>query len=343
MSRRSQRVYVNGSFSKKFGLDCGAPQGSCLGPLLFNVYASKLFDIVSRHLPDVQCYADDSQLYLSFSPNSSASQESAVNAMECCIREIRNWMRHDKLMLNADKTEFIIIGTRQQLAKINIEHITVGCNNITSSTSVRSLGAWFDERLSMTTHITKLYCAAFYHLHNIRRIRKYSSQDAAETLIHSFITSRVDYCNGLLHGLSAYQLQKLQKMQNAAARLIFMERKYCHITSLLQKLHWLPIKYRIQFKILLITFKAIQGLAPSYIVDLICVKPLNTRYSLRSTKGLLLEQAKCKTCVTLGDRAFKAVAPTLWNELPIHIRNRKSLNSFKNLLKTHLFKLSFLD
>ena len=80
-------------------------------------------------------------------------------------------MRHDKLMLNADKTEFIIIGTRQQLAKINIEHITVGCNNITPSTSVRNLGTWFDERLSMTTHITKLCCTGFYHLHNIRRIR----------------------------------------------------------------------------------------------------------------------------------------------------------------------------
>ena len=109
---RLQRVYVNRSLSKKFGLDCGVPQGSCLGPLLFNVYASKLFDIVSRHLPDVHCYVDDSQLYLSFSPNSSASQESVVNAMERCIREIRNLMHHDKLMLNADKTEFIIIGNK---------------------------------------------------------------------------------------------------------------------------------------------------------------------------------------------------------------------------------------
>ena len=163
----------------------------------------------------------------------------------------------------------------------------------------------------------------------------YLSQDAAETSIHSFITSRVDYCNGLLHGL--------RRVQNAAARLIFMERKYCHITPLLQKLHWLPIKYRIQFKILLITFKAIHGLTPSYIVDLICVKLLNTRFSRRSTKGLLLEHTKCKTYVTLGDRAFKVAAPTLWNKLPIHIRNSKSLNSFKNLLKTHLFKLSFLD
>ena len=136
---------------------------------------------------------------------------------------------------------------------------------------------------------------------------------------------------------------KLQRVQNATTRLIFVEHKYCHITPLLQKLHWLPIKYCIQFKILLITFKAVHGLAPSYISDLICVNLLNTRYSLRSTEGLLLEHPKCNSYVMLGDCAFKAAAPILWNKLPIHIRNSESLNSFKNLLKTHFFKLSFLD
>ena len=140
--------------------------------------------------------------------------------------------------------------------------------------------------------------------------------DTPQTLIHSFITSRVDYCHGLLHGLPAYQPQKLQRVQKAAARQIFLERKYCHITPLLQKLHWLPIKYRIQFKILLITFKAIHGLAPSYIVDLICVKPLNTRYSLRSTKGLLTGTPK--TFVRKFTHLNRHLRYCL-NELPIHI------------------------
>ena len=88
------------------------------------------------------------------------------------------------------------------------------------------------------------------------------SQDAAETLIHSFITSRVDYCNSLLYGVPAYQLDKLQRVQYAAAMLVFMEHKFCHITPLLLKLHWLPVKFRVNFKIPLITFKAIHGLAP---------------------------------------------------------------------------------
>lgn len=95
--------------------------------------------------------------------------------------------------------------------------------------------------------------AAFYHLHNIRRIRKYLSQDIVETLIHAFVTSRIDYCNSLLFGLPAFQISKIQRMQNAAARVIFMKSKYRHITPLLKELHWLPVTYRIQFKVILIT------------------------------------------------------------------------------------------
>ena len=102
------------------------------------------------------------------------------------------------------------------------------------------------------------------------------SQDAAETLIHSFIISRVDYCNSLLYGVPACQLDKLQRVQNAAARLFFMEHNFCHITPLLLKLHWLPVKFRVNFKILLITFKAIHGLAPSYIAELIMIKSSTT-------------------------------------------------------------------
>ena len=91
LSGRSQRIFVNGSVSNKFHLPCGVPQGSCLGPLLFNIYASKIFDI-NRHLPDVHCYADDTQLYLSFSPTNLANQQEAINAMESCIRDIKSWM-----------------------------------------------------------------------------------------------------------------------------------------------------------------------------------------------------------------------------------------------------------
>ncbi|CAB4035957.1 Hypothetical predicted protein, partial [Paramuricea clavata] len=106
-------------------LSCGVPQDSCLGPLLYVIYASKLFDIIEKHLPDAHCFADDSQPYLAFKPDSYMEQNKALAAMENCIRDIRSWMRNDRLLLNDDKTEFLIIGTKQQLTKVNISQIKI--------------------------------------------------------------------------------------------------------------------------------------------------------------------------------------------------------------------------
>ena len=121
-------------------------------------------------------------------------------------------------------------------------------------------------------HITKTCGAAFCHLPNIRRIRKYLSQDIAETLIHAFVHSRIDYCDSLLFGLPSVEISKIQRVRNAAAPVIFMKLKYCHITPLLKELHRLPVTYRIQFKVILITFKALYDMAPSYISSLVHVR-----------------------------------------------------------------------
>ena len=131
-------------------------------------------------------------------------------------------------------------------------------------------------------------------------------------------------------------------MQNAAARLIFLEPKYCHVRPLLYNLHWLPVKFRIDFKILLLTYKAINGLAPFYLQELISLKEA-CKYKLRSDcDGLLLNPVKFKTLTTLGDRSFAAAAPQLWNSLPYSIRSSPSVASFKKTLKTFLFQKAFL-
>ena len=119
-------------------------QGSCLGPLLFLIYVSKLFRVVEDQLPHVHCYADDTQIYLSFKPISNTSQEDAVRAMECCIEKIRRWLIHDRLLLTDDKTEFIIIGTRQQLNKLQAMNIKVGGSERKPSYQVKNLGSWLD-------------------------------------------------------------------------------------------------------------------------------------------------------------------------------------------------------
>ena len=135
------------------------------------------------------------------------------------------------------------------------------------------------------------------------------------------ITSRVDYCNSLLYGLPATQLNKIQRVLNAAARLVCRSPPYCHITPLMHNLLWLPVNLRVCFKVLLFVFKAIHGIAPSYISDLILVKP-NSSYNLRSSSaGILLAFPSRKTKRTLCDRSFSVAALTIWNKLPRELRD----------------------
>ena len=135
----------------------------------------------------------------------------AINAMQDCITDIRKWMLEVKLKLNDDKTEFIIIGTRQQLAKVSVDSLQIGNETITSSSEVKNLGSWFDTQLKMDSHIGKCCRTAFFHLFNIRRIRKFLSYDTAQILINAFVTSRLDYCNSLLYSLPDNQIYKLQE------------------------------------------------------------------------------------------------------------------------------------
>ncbi len=162
----------------------------------------------------------------------------------------------------------------------------------------------------------------------------------AEKLVHAFMTSRLDYCNALLGGCPASSINNLQRpiVQNAAARVLTRSRKYDHITPILQSLHWLPIKYRISYKILLLAYKALNGLAPAYLTSLL--SRYNPSRSLRSqNSGLLVVPRIAKS--TKGGRAFSYLAPKLWNSLPDNIRGSDTLSLFKSRLKTHLFSQAF--
>ena len=196
----------------------------------------------------------------------------------------------------------------------------------------------------MASHITKICASSFYYIYNIRRIRKYRSRQSSQILGHAFITSRLDYCNGLLYGLPDCLLNKLQRVQNTCARLIFRaEQKFCHVTPLIYELHWLPIKYRINFKKLLITFKILNFLAPTYLSSLNS-RRLPSKYNLRNfTNNLLLSYPRFKSKATLGDRSFTCAAPKLWNALPFDRRSASTVSIFKAKLKTHLFRHALLS
>ena len=231
--------------------------------------------------------------------------------------------------------------TRQQLQKVNLNDITVGDTVVEAKSVVRNLGSWFDRNLDMSSHISKQCTSAFYHVDNISRIRMFLSTDTTKSLVHAFVTLRIDYCNSLLYGLPASHLNKVQRVLNAAARLVCRAPHYCRITLLLYELHWLLVRQRISFKILLFVFKAIHGFAPTYLRELVSItRPGN--YNLRSSSdGLLLTTPTYRSRITLGDRSFQVAAPALWNVLPREIRSITDLGILRCHLKTHLFREAF--
>ena len=315
-------------FLKSLASYVGCLKVHALVPLLYTIYSSKLFSIIKSHLPSAHSYVDDTQLYLSFPPLENTGEAEALDAMEKCIADVRSWMINDKLMLNDDKTEFLVIGTSKQRSKGSFSSIRVGDVDVISVYSVKNLGSWFDSHMDMATHITKTRGSALFYLYNIGHIRKYLTRECTEKLIHAYITSRLDYCNSLLYGVPDHHMQKLQRVMNASARLIFCTPKHCHITPLLQQLHWLPIRLRIEFKILLITFKVLHGSTPKYLIDLISVLPPSRYHLRRNNKGILLSIPKSFTKVTMGDRSFMAAAPRLWNSFLVSIRSACSKSDF---------------
>ena len=240
-------------------------------------------------------------------------------------------------MLNNDKTELLVLHARHR-PQPPLDSIHIGSDVIPVSSSAKNIGVWFDDVMSMDKQINSICKSAFYHLRNIAKVAKFISSRHCEILVHAFVTSKLDYCNTLLTGLRQDQIKKLQYVQNAAARLLTGSRKHDHITPLLKDLHWLPVSERINFKILLLTFKSINSLAPKYLSDLLTL--YRPPRALRSANKSLLVQPRFNL-KTYGQRAFSVIAPKLWNALPPDNRTCTCLDTFKAKLKTHLFSTVF--
>ena len=226
-------------------------------------------------------------------------------------QQTKNWMSINKL-----KTEFLFIHSKYRLQHC-LPSICFGQDTVQPSQTARNIGVTFDSTMSMLPHINTVCKSAFYHLRNLSRIRKFISTETAKTLVHTFISSKLDHCNSLLYNLPKYAVKKLQYVQNAAARLITFSSKFNHITPILKDLHCLPINERIKFKILILTFKALHDLSPSYIQGLISFyRPSKT---LRSSTSLRLNPSSYNL-KSYGSRAFAVASPQLWNDLPEHTK-----------------------
>lgn len=339
LSARSQTISIGEACSIAAMLLFGVPQGSVLGPILFLIYTLPIGDIARKHGLHVHLYADDTQLYVSFKPADQLSARLMLHKVETCIAVLRHWMVQNKLKLNDEKTEVIVLTSKQHRSSHGISQVFVGDVPIEPKQAVRNLGAIFDQSLTMDDFVKAICSSAYFHLRNLSSIRSSITQESAHTLVHAFISSRLDYCNSLLVGISVASLNKLQRVQNMAARLVTKTKKRDHITPVLKSLHWLPVKERITFKVLLLAFKCIHHKAPKYLSDLLHI--YEPPRQLRSSNSSLLTVPKSRL-KTVGDRTFVHNAATLWNALPEHLRAIDSLTKFKSSLKTYLYQQTYL-
>ena len=278
-------------------------------------------------------FSDDNQLYTS---DSLLQLPSMISLTQACISDVQSWMTNNKLQLNAEKTEMILMSTGTSAKRFSFpQSVTLLGSDIPLSSAVRNLGVTLDNTLSFEQHVNNICRICYYEIRRIASIRHILSDDATKILLCAFVLSRLDYCNSLLAGSPLSLLHKLQKVQNNAVRLIFKSSRSAHVTPLLRSLHWLPIHKRIHYKIALLCFKSFNNLAPSYISDLLHVyTPSRQLRSASDTRIFRIPSCRTKTH---GQRSFSYQAPILWNQLPYSVRHSLTLTSFKSSLKTHLF------
>ena len=328
LRRRTQKVKIGNEYSAEEELEFGVTQGSILGPKLFNIYTKPFPDKLKVVSVSVEGYADDNQLMKRF--NIVFQVEVLGEGIAQTFEVIEKWMRDNFLKLNSSKTQIMVVAPEcvQEYILINGTFIDGKCIRFVES--AKNLGVYIDSTLSMNVQVQKVVSLCFSTIRLLSRIKCYLTVEHLQLMVCSLVLSIMDYCNSLYYGISAENLGKLQRVQNSAARLACKVNIYDGVSSeeLFKRLHWLKVRERIIYKILVIVHKCIYGNAPVDLSNLVRLSQRNRLKMLevRESHGLM------------GDRAFSVCGPRLWNCLPTKLRLEQDADDFKNGLKTYLFK-----
>lgn len=339
---RKMKIRVGDSFSEEIDITFSVPQGSCAGPVAYNLYASTLKDYIYSNITpghgmiSIVGYADDHSYYNSFTTDNPLDEIRCINLLEDCAKVIKNWMNVNRLRLNSAKTEYIIFASKGQRKKCSFNGIKINDAHIEEKICIKYLGVLLDNELSFRQQINEKCKTAMYTLFRIRQLRCHLDRKSVEQLVHSLVISQLDYCCTILYGLPKTVTCNLQRVQNFAAKIILHKKKFDSASSCLRELHWLPIESMILFRLLCMSFKCVHGLAPKYLLDMFT--KLDCNYSLRSGGQYKIPRTNRKT---LGDRSFSVAGPREWNNLPLDIRSCRTFPTFQSKLKTHLFHLAF--
>lgn len=327
LSDRTQYCNVNGSLSKPCKVSYGIPQGSNLGPLLFLIYINDLPNCVSQARP--RMFADDTNITLS--ADNLSELERLVNNE---LRSVHNWLIANKLTLNITKTEFMIIGSRQKLTAHGNEPINIQINNeaIKRVNHSKSLGVTIDSHLTWAEHVREISKKIASAIGALKRVRPYISKRCALQIYKALILPHFDYCSSVWDGLNVTLSDKLQKLQNRAARAISQVGYDIRSCDILRELNWDTLAKRRKIQKSLLMFKILNRRAPSYLVDL--VSSYKTNYRLRDIDNKL---SLPKPNTEYLKRSFSYSAAKVWNELPASIRSISSYQTFKKEIHSHQF------
>ena len=245
------------------------------------------------------------------------------------------------LKLNEDKTELMDIGPYVS----PIKSVNLGGFSINPVGKAKNLGFLFDHQMNLDDQVNAVSRQCYLNQRNLSRLASKLSHDLKVQMVHSNILCFIDYCNSVYCGLTEKNLHKLQKIQNNAVRFIFGlygKKLKEPISPYLKKLHFLPVKFRIKFKVALLVFKCINNLGPEYLKNLIQLRDIKRRSSRLDDDFYILKMPpRCN--FSRSEAAFSHQGPLIWNELPFSIRSLTSLPDFKSQLKTHYFNMAFKD
>lgn len=339
LSMRTFSVCINGKNGKVTLLLYGVPQGSVLGPLLYILYTKELERIAKKHKLSINLYADDSQLYVCFTSDNVSDIRLQI---ESCLHEIKSWMSMNFLKLNEDKTDIIVFSPITKQVYVPVDSLNIKFENymLSESDSVEILGTVLKSNLSFSSFISEKHQSCNLHLRNLRHIKKCLPVDVRIMLVQNLIVSKLDYCNSLLAASTADDLKPLQRTLNEAVRFIFDLKWNDHITPYFIKLHFLPVKFRILYKLCLLAYKIIDTLAPTYLIDTFKLFRPNTSIDLRIGAGrdgrmFANEQG------LFPDKCIFRKLITTWNSLPFTLRTTPLFDSYKIQLKTYFFRQAY--
>ena len=326
LTNRTQRVKIGDSYSTVALLLYGVIQGSILGPRLFNIYIRSVYKRVEPTKFEIVGFADDHQLLRQFALSFKVT--ALGDDIRNCLGVISDWMNEHFLCLNQSKTKILVVAPPSVQAEIVISGVILENSCIRFVDSAKNLGVIIDSVLNFKEQIAKLVKSCFATIRKLSQVKIYLTQQHLQTLVSSLIFSQLDYCNALYYGLPAYTINKLQRVQNCAARLVWKNKIpfSSSLDGVYDSLHWLRIRFRILYKILLMVYKCLHQKAPPDVTAMICYAQSERTVKLKETRVLS----------SYGDRAFSHVAPKLWNILPVVIRLEHDQIEFKTKLKSFL-------